>query len=122
MITLVDQDYTGLTAKLEQIIRALERQRGQTLAQIIAELDTACTTGTKKNAQGYKISWKGYKLHLDTACCGVPISAVLTGAKRKSLAAPPLSCRTAASHMRGVNLAASSETAKHWKTLALLPG
>jgi hypothetical protein len=59
---------------------ALERQRSQTLAQMIAELDTACTTGTKKNAQGYKISWKGYKLHLDTACCGVPISAVLTGA------------------------------------------
>ena len=43
-------------------------------------LDTACATGAKKNAQGYKISWKGYKLHLDTACCGVPISAVLTGA------------------------------------------
>jgi len=59
---------------------ALERQSSQTLAQIIAELDTACATGTKKNAQGYKISWKGYKLHLDTACCGVPISAVLTGA------------------------------------------
>ena len=58
----------------------LERQRGQTLAQIIAELDTGCATGTKKNAQGYKISWKGYKLHLDTACCGVPISAILTGA------------------------------------------
>ena len=58
----------------------LQRQRNQTLEQIIAELDTACTTGTKKNAQGYKISWKGYKLHLDTACCGVPISAVLTGA------------------------------------------
>ena len=59
---------------------ALERQSRQTLAQIIAELDTACATGTKKNAQGYKISWKGYKLHLDTACCGVPISAILTGA------------------------------------------
>ena len=59
---------------------ALERQRGQTLAQMMAEIDTACATGTKKNAQGYKISWKGYKLHLDTACCGVPISAVLTGA------------------------------------------
>lgn len=59
---------------------ALERQSSQTLVQIIAELDTACATGTKKNAQGYKISWKGYKLHLDTACCGVPISAVLTGA------------------------------------------
>jgi len=59
---------------------ALERQRAQTLEQMLAELDTACATGTKKNAQGYKISWKGYKLHLDTACCGVPISAVLTGA------------------------------------------
>jgi hypothetical protein len=58
----------------------LERQRGQTLEQMLFELDTACATGTKKNAQGYKISWKGYKLHLDTACCGVPISAVLTGA------------------------------------------
>lgn len=47
---------------------------------MLFELDTACATGTKKNAHGYKISWKGYKLHLDTACCGVPISAVLTGA------------------------------------------
>jgi hypothetical protein len=59
---------------------ALQRQSTQTLAQMIAGLDTTCATGTKKNAQGYKISWKGYKLHLDTACCGVPISAVLTGA------------------------------------------
>lgn len=59
---------------------AVERQRGQTLAQMIAELNTACAKGTKINAQGYKISWKGYKLHLDTACCGVPISALLTGA------------------------------------------
>ena len=58
----------------------LERQRTQTLEQMLFELETACTTGSKKNAQGYKINWKGYKLHLDTACCGVPISAVLTGA------------------------------------------
>jgi hypothetical protein len=58
----------------------LERQRTQTLAQMIAELDTDCATGTKKNAQGYKISCKGYKLHMDSACCGVPINAVLTGA------------------------------------------
>ena len=35
---------------------ALERQRSQTLAQMLAEIDTACATGTKKNAQGYKIS------------------------------------------------------------------
>jgi hypothetical protein len=70
----------------------LERQRGQTLEQMLFELDTACATGTKKNAQGYKISWKGYKLHLDTACCGVPISAVLTGANvHDSRVALPLS-------------------------------
>ena len=69
---MVDQDYTGLTAKLEQIIRALERQRGQTLAQMLPELDTACTTGTKKNAQGYRISWKGYKRHLDTSSQRLP--------------------------------------------------
>ena len=70
----------------------LERQRGQTLEQMLFELDTACATGTKKNAQGYKISWKGYKLHLDTACCGIPISAVLTGANvHDSRVALPLS-------------------------------
>jgi hypothetical protein len=55
-------------------------QRSQTLKQMLFELDTACATGTKKKAQEYKISWKGYKLHLNTACCGVPISAVFTGA------------------------------------------
>ena len=48
--------------------------------------------GTRKNASGYKISWKGYKLHLDTACCGVVISAVLTGAPvHDSRVALPLS-------------------------------
>ena len=57
----------------------LVRPRSQMLEKMLFELDTACATGTKKNAQGYKISWKDYKLHLDTACCWVPISAVLKG-------------------------------------------
>ena len=70
----------------------LERQQGQNLEQMLAELDKGCATGTKVNAQGYKISWKGYKLHLDTACCGVPVSAVLTGANvHDSRVALPLS-------------------------------
>ena len=43
---------------------AMQRQREQTLEQMLFELDTACAKGTKKNAQGYKISWKGYKLHV----------------------------------------------------------
>ena len=43
------------------------------------------------NAQGYKISWNGYKLHLDTADCGVPIAAPLSASMHDSRAAIP--CR-----------------------------
>ena len=57
-----------------------ERQRKQTLPQMLAEIPTACDRGSKSNAQGYKIGWNGYKLHIDTADCGVPIAAVLTSA------------------------------------------
>jgi hypothetical protein len=70
----------------------LARQRRQTLAEMIADIPTACDRGTKCNAQGYKISWNGYKLHLDTADCGVPISALLSSASmHDSRAAIPLS-------------------------------
>lgn len=40
----------------------------------------ACDRGTKKNAKGYKTSWNGYKLHLDTNDIGLPISALVTSA------------------------------------------
>jgi len=70
----------------------IHRQRQQTLAQMIGELPRACDRGTKCNAQGYKVSWNGYKLHLDTADCGVPIAALLSSASmHDSLAAIPLS-------------------------------
>lgn len=70
----------------------IQRQRGQTLAQMLKEVPTACDRGTKCNAQGYKVSWNGYKLHLDTADCGVPITALLSSASmHDSLAAIPLS-------------------------------
>lgn len=75
----------------------LARQRGQTLAQMLREIPTACDRGTKCNAQGYKVSWNGYKLHLDTADCGVPISAVLSSASmHDSRAAMPLARMSAA--------------------------
>ena len=75
----------------------LARQREQTLARMISEMPTACDRGTKCNAQGYKISWNGYKLHLDTADCGVPISALLSSASmHDSRAAMPLSRMSAA--------------------------
>lgn len=70
----------------------LQRQRQQTLAQMLEEIPTACDRGTKCNAQGYKVSWNGYKLHLDTADCGVPIAALLSSASmHDSRAAIPLS-------------------------------
>jgi hypothetical protein len=70
----------------------IHRQRQQTLAQMMKDIPTACDRGTKCNAQGYKVSWNGYKLHLDTADCGVPISALLSSASmHDSRVAIPLS-------------------------------
>jgi hypothetical protein len=45
----------------------IEQQRRQTLAEMQDDLPRACDRGTKCNAQGYKVSWNGYKLHIDTA-------------------------------------------------------
>lgn len=59
----------------------LERQAaGQALSEMIAELPTACNVGTKRNSKGYKTSWTGYKLHIDAADGGIPISCILTSA------------------------------------------
>lgn len=70
----------------------VERQRTQNMEPMLAELPQTCSVGTKLNAKGYKTSWRGYKLHLDTACCGVIICAVLTGAAvHDSRVALPLS-------------------------------
>lgn len=80
----------------------LRRQRRQSLAQMLEEIPTQCDRGTKCNAQGYKTSWNGYKLHLDTADCGVPIAALLSSASmHDSRAAIPLSLMSAA---RVINL------------------
>jgi hypothetical protein len=74
----------------------LERQRQQSLEQMLSEIPSACNRGTKCNAQGYKMSWNGYKLHLDTADCGVPIAALLSSASmHDSCAAIPLSLMSA---------------------------
>ena len=58
----------------------LDRQATQRVEESISELPIACDRGTKKNAKGYKMSWNGYKLHLDTNDIGLPISALVTSA------------------------------------------
>ncbi len=58
----------------------LERQPTMSLDDMLADLPSACDVGTKRNSKGYQSSWKGYKLHIDTADGGIPISAILTSA------------------------------------------
>ena len=60
--------------------KRLDRQVTQTVEEAIGELPIACDRGSKKNAKGYKMSWNGYKLHLDTNDIGLPISALVTSA------------------------------------------
>ena len=60
--------------------RRMSRQVHQTAEEAIAELPTVCDRGTKQNAKGYKTSWNGYKLHLDTNDIGLPISAFVASA------------------------------------------
>jgi hypothetical protein len=60
--------------------KRIDRQVTQTFAEALKELPTVCNVGCKKNSQGYKVSWTGFKLHIDTSDCGLPITAVLTSA------------------------------------------
>ncbi len=60
--------------------KRLDCQFRQSAAEAINELPTRCDRGTKKNAKGYKTSWNGYKLHLDTNDAGLPITALVTSA------------------------------------------
>src|SRR5664279_4641350 len=60
--------------------KRIDRQVGQSYEEAIKELPRLCDIGCKKNSQGYKESWIGYKLHVDTSDCGLPVAAVLTSA------------------------------------------
>src|ERR1019366_2651293 len=77
-------------------LKRLERQVNMTLAAMLADLPTACAVGTKRNAKGYKTSWIGYKLHIDTADGDIPVSCLLTSASlHDSQVALPLATITA---------------------------
>jgi hypothetical protein len=73
----------------------IERQVAQTAEQSRAELPTACDVGSKKNSKGYKETWIGYKLHIDTADGDIPVHAILTSTSvHDSQVAIPLMRRT----------------------------
>ena len=52
----------------------------QWAAEALAELPVHCDVGTKKNSQGYKETWRGFKWHADVSDCCLPISGALTAA------------------------------------------
>ena len=77
--------------------RRIERQLGMTLAEMLDELPQHCDVGMKRNAKGHQQSWIGYKLHIDSAAGGIPISCVLTSASvHDSQVAIPFATMTAA--------------------------
>jgi len=61
-------------------VKKLERQLRMKPGKAVAELDSACAWGCKKNSQGNISFWKGYKLHLDVTDRGIPVTALVTGA------------------------------------------
>lgn len=73
----------------------LERQRSMTLPEMLVDLPNACDIGSKVNAKGYLVCWKGYKLHIDTADGHIPVSCILTSASvHDSQVAIPLATMT----------------------------
>jgi len=66
--------------RIKPLSRIEQQASGMGLTDMLNDLPTACDVGTKKNSKGYKVSWTGYKLHIDVADGGIPISAILTSA------------------------------------------
>ena len=60
--------------------RRLEVQLGRPLEENLVDLPSGCDWGSKKDSNGKKMTWKGYKLHLDCMDGDIPVSAVLTSA------------------------------------------
>jgi hypothetical protein len=76
--------------------KRLDVQLGRSLAENMADLPIRCDVGTKLNAKGYKTSWIGYKLHMDSIDGDIPVSAILSSASlHDSQAAIPLAQMTA---------------------------
>lgn len=66
---------------VEKELTRLDRQlKMGSLEEMLEDLPKACDVGTKKNSKGYKQSWIGYKLSIDTADGDIPISCILTSA------------------------------------------
>lgn len=80
----------------------LERQQSMTVEEMLNDLSRQCDVGSKRNSKGFIETWIGYKLHLDVADGGIPISCILTSASvHDSQVAIPLA---SISHQRVTSL------------------
>lgn len=83
-------------AAASKSLTRLERQQSMTLKEMLADLPAVCDCGAKRNSKGHPSYWVGYKLHLDVADGGIPISCILTSASvNDSQVAIPLATLTA---------------------------
>ena len=88
--------------RVNPLTRIEKQAEGMSLVEMLDDLPKTCDVGCKKNSKGYKVSWIGYKLHLDVADGQIPISAILTSAStHDSQVALPLANM---SHERVINL------------------
>ena len=55
-------------------------QPGRALPEMLADLPQRCAVGTKQNSKGHRFSGIGYKMHIDAADGGIPVSCILTPA------------------------------------------
>ena len=77
--------------------RRLERQQEMSLPEMLDDLPGECDIGVKRNAKGHQGFWIGYKLHVDVADGGIPISCILSSASlHDSQVAIPLATMSAA--------------------------
>jgi len=90
----------GRLRKGEERVKEPTRLERQLLSlkieEMCSELPKECTVGTKRNSKGYQTSWTGYKLHIDAADGGIPVSCILSSASlHDSQVAIPLAEMTA---------------------------
>lgn len=52
----------------------------KSLDEMLKTLPKRCDKGMKKNAKGFHMYWKGYKLHTAIDTNGIPVAAILTSA------------------------------------------
>ncbi|WP_040336529.1 transposase, partial [Candidatus Magnetobacterium casense] len=60
--------------------KRIDRQVNENYEVSLKELPCVCDIGCKVNSQGYKETWRGYKLHIGASDSGLPITVVLTSA------------------------------------------